>query len=227
MAEITPAISLTNYFTLDAAFGINLADETEFQQFHTVFNATGNLLCTAEWDTGDNYKNVAEYCGGVSPDIVASLATFLTTFGDVENSIEVNKIEIKFEAGKPAELTIDGHQHDTNPHLDGTLRAFDASSIIPAASGLGCPDLITVEGDVSPVSETVVFETVHVDKPGAAGTHFSGQNIRCRVSISVDYEGQPSGVTAGNWLNIILAKSSPNDDTPTSSLTAEQFIDAT
>jgi hypothetical protein len=49
--------------------------------------------------------------------------------------------------------------------------------------------------------------------------------MRCRFSLSVDYEGHPGAITAGDWLNIIVAKSNPNDDTPTATLTAEQFID--
>jgi len=132
---------------------------------------------------------------------------------------------VTFEAGIQASVEIEGHQHDDNPHVIDTLRQADVSGVIPAASGLGVPDLIVVTGDVSPVSATVSFEMEHVDKTGADGTHFTGQNMRCRVSLSIDYEGHPTGVTAGDWLNIILAKSNPNDDTPTATLTAEQWID--
>ena len=39
-----------------------------------------------------------------------------------------------------------------------------------------------------------------------------------------NYEGQISGATAGDWLNILIAKSDDNQDTPTSVLTAEQYV---
>jgi len=225
MAEIVPTIQSTNHFSLAASFGIKSSETSEFQSFNPVFDADGNYLCSAEWDTGDTFSMDADYCGGGSPDIVTALGTILSTFGDVENSGLITKLDVMFAAGIQANVKIEGHQHDTNPHVDGTLRTADCSSIIPASSGLGVPTLITVAGDVSPVNATVSFEMEHVDKPGADGVHFSGQNMRCRVSLSIDYEGQPSGVTAGDWLNIILAKSNPNDDTPTATLTAEQFVD--
>ena len=228
MAETAPTIQSNNYFGLAASFGIKAADTTEFQTFAPVFDADGNYLCSQEFDTGDNFTNEADYCGGGSPDIVTALGTLLTAFGDVATSGLVTKLDATFTAGESASVSIEGHQHDgDNPHVAGTLRTADVSGIIPASSGVGVPDLITVTGTVSPVNATVSFEMEHVDKPGASGAHFHGQNMRCRVSLSVDYEGQPSGVTAGNWINIILAKSNPNDDTPTATLTAEQFVDVT
>jgi len=225
MPELVPVITATNHFGLAASFGTKTSETSEFQSFNPVFDGDGNYLCSAEWDTGDTFSQEADYCGGASPDIVTALGTVLTTFGEVETVGPVTKLDVTFAAGIQANAKLEGHQHDTTPHLISTLRTADVSGIIPASSGLGVPALIVVAGDVSPVNATVSFEMEHVDKPGATGVHFAGQNMRCRVSLSVDYEGQPSGVTAGNWLNIILAKSNPNDDTPTATLTAEQWVD--
>lgn len=225
MAEQVPVIEATNFFSLPAAFGIKGADTTGFQTFAPVFDANGNYLCSQEFDLGDNYTNEADYCGGGSPDIVASLATFLTAFGDVEGSGLVTQNAITFTAGESASIALEGHQHDTEVHVAGTLRTADVSGIIPAGSGVGVPELIVVTGTVSPVNATVTFEMEHVDKVGADGVHFAGQNMRCHVTLSADYEGTLTGFTAGDWLNVIIAKSNPNDDTPTSTLTAEQWVD--
>jgi len=225
MAETVPVIAAQNYFDLAASFGTKTSDTTEFKSFNPVFNASGNYLCSAEYDSGDNFNQEADYCGAGSPDIVTALGTLLTTFGDVETSGVITKIDATFAAGIQAVVKVEGHQHDTNPHVDGELRTADVSGVIPASSGLGVPSLITVTGDVSPVNATVSFEMEHVDKPGATGVHFAGQNMRCRVSLSIDYEGVASSPTAGDWLNIIIASTNPNDDTPTSTLTAEQWID--
>lgn len=225
MAETVPTIASQNYFGLAASFGTKTSDTTEFQSFNPVFDADGNYLCSAEYDTGDNFNQEADYCGGGSPDIVTALGTLLTTFGEVATSGVVTKLDVTFAAGIQASVKVEGHQHDTNPHVISTLRTADVSGVIPASSGLGVPSLITVAGSVSPVNATVSFEMEHVDKPGADGIHFSGQNMRCRVSLSIDYEGVASTPTAGDWLNIIIASTNPNDDTPTSTLTAEQWID--
>lgn len=224
MAEIAPVILATNFFSLASDFGVTNATETEFQSFASRFDGSGDYLCSQEYDTGINYENEASYCGGAMPDIVTSLGVLLSTFGVVASSKQPTKIEITFEAGVGSTLKIDGHQHTDNPHL--ALNTYNCASIIPAASGVGVPALIVVAGSVSPVNATVSFEIEHIDKPGAEGTHFEGQNMRCHVTLSVDYAGQPSGVTAGDWLNVILVKSNPNDDTPTASLTGEQWIDA-
>jgi hypothetical protein len=225
MAEIVPTIESQNYFGLGVKFGTKTSEETEFQAFNPVFDADGNYLCSAEYDKGINYTQEADYCGGGAVDIVGDLGVLLSKFGDIAEEKTVTNLEVTFAAGIQAEVKVEGHQHDANPHLAGTLRQADVSGVIPAASGIGVPTLIVVAGDVSPVNATVTFEMEHVDKPGADGTHFTGQNMRCRVSLSVDYEGQPTGVTAGDWLNIIVAKSNPNDDTPTATLTCEQWID--
>ena len=225
MAETVPTIAAQNYFGLAAAFGTKTSDTTEFKSFNPVFDADGNYLCSAEYDSGDNFNQETDYCGGGSPNIVTSLGALLTDFGDVATSGVVTKLDVTFAAGIQASVKVEGHQHDTNPHIISTLRVADVSGVIPSSSGLGVPSLITVAGDVSPVNATVSFEMEHVDKPGATGTHFAGQNMRCRVALSIDYEGVASAPTAGNWLNIIIASTNPNDDTPTSTLTAEQWID--
>ena len=101
-------------------------------------------------------------------------------------------------------------------------------SAAAGGSGVGVPTLITVAGTVSPVSADLTINANHQDKVGADGAHFWGQNIGpCRVSLSVQYEGQVTSATAGNWLNIKIAKSDDNQDTPTSTVTAEQFVDRT
>ena len=225
MAETVPTIAAVNYFGLAATFGIKTSDTTEFKSFNPVFDADGNYLCSAEYDSGDNFNQEADYCGGGSPDIVTALGTALTTFGEFDTTALMTKLDVTFAAGIQATVKAEGHQHDTNPHLISTLRTADVSPVIPASSGLGVPALITVVGSVSPINATVGFEMEHVDKPGADGVHFAGQNMRCRVSLSIDYEGVASAPTAGNWLNIIIASTNPNDDTPTSTLTAEQWID--
>jgi len=223
MAEVAPIIATPNFFSLDAAFGLNAGTETVFQSFATAFDGDGNYLCSEEYDTGINYANSAKYCGGAIPDIVTSLGIMLSTFGVVVNSKQPTKLDIGFEAGVQATLDVEGHQHDDNPHT--ALNTFDCSGIIPALSGSGVPVLIVITGDADPVTASVSFEIEHIDKPGADGTHFEGQNMRCHVTLSVDYAGQPATVVSGDWLNVILVKSNPNDDTPTASVTAEQWID--
>ncbi|MCP4493405.1 MAG: hypothetical protein GY820_39775 [Gammaproteobacteria bacterium] len=223
MAELVQAVGAQNYYGLSAQFGTNDSEETPGQQFVPKFGADGDFLCSQEFDLRTDYTQTADYCDGGAPNIMTHLSTLMSTFGSVQSAKQPTKVEITFKPGEGAEVNIDGHQHTTNPHT--ALNTFNVSGIVPAGSGTGVPDIITVAGTVSPVETTITYEIEHIDKVGAAGTHFEGQNIRCHVSLSVGYSGQPSGVTAGDWLNIILVKSAPNDDTPTAALTAEQWVD--
>jgi len=227
MAEAPPTITAVDYFDASSQFKAQNSSTEEVKQFVTVIDGLGDYACSQEFDDGDTYMSEYRYCGGVSPDIDTDLSTLMSSFGLVADEKEPTEMRIHFEAGESATVTIDGHQHDTDPHISG-LDVFDCSGIIPASSGVGVPTLITVAGTVSPVSADVTINANHQDKIGAAGAHFWGQNIGpCRVSLSVNYEGQISGTTPGNWLNIIVALSDDNQETPTSTLTAEQFVDRT
>mgnify|MGYP007046954282 CR=1 FL=1 len=228
MPEVVPTIAAVNYFAAGANFHAQNHNTEELKTFNTVIAADGDYACSQEFDDGDSFMSEYQYCNAV-PSIDADLSTLISAFGNVYGSGVQTEMRIHFEAGIAATVTIDGHQHDTNPHLVATLDLFDCSGIIPAAAGIGVPTLITVAGaTASPVSADLTINANHIDKPGATGAHWHGQNVGpCRVALSVQYEGTVTSATAGNWLNIIIANSGDNQDTPTSSLTAEQFVDRT
>lgn len=223
MAETAPTITAVDYFAAGATFHEQNSSTEEMLTFAMVIKATGDYACSEEFDPGDSYMSEYKYCG---TDLDTALSTLISAFGAVADSKCPTELRVHFEAGEAAGVTIDGHQHDTDPHI--TLAAFDCSGIIPASSGTGVPALIVVTGTASPVSADLTINANHQDKVGAAGAHFWGQNIGpCKVSISVNYEGTVSAATAGNWLNIIIANSAGNQDTPTSTVTAEQYVDRT
>ena len=144
MPEVTPLITATNHFNLPASFGTKASETSEFQSFNPVFDGSGNYLCSAQYDTGDTFSQDADYCGGGAPNIVTALGRFLTEFGNVETAGIVQKLDATFAAGIQANVKIEGHQHDTNPHVLSTiaaptLRVANVSTVIPAASGLGVP----------------------------------------------------------------------------------------
>ena len=225
MAEAPPTITAVDYFASQTGFHAQNSNTEEVKRFARVIAADGDYACSVEVDDGDSFMSEYQYCNG-TPDIDTDMAAWVTAFGDVAGSGVPTELRVHFEAGETATVTIDGHQHNDEAHVVSTLAKFDVSGIIPASSGNGVPTLITVAGPVSPVSADLTINANHVDKPGATGVHFWGQNVGpCRVSISVQYEGKVTGTTAGSWLNIVTATSDDNQDTPTSTVTAEQFVD--
>jgi len=227
MAETNPVIDVSNHFSLGAKFALKSASEENVQQYRAIFGGTGNRSCSRTWSKGKQYAQAADYCGGASPDIAGDLDNILSAFGDVAGSALVTKCSIKFTAGDAAEVSVEGHQHDANPHGAGTIRTADVSDIIPASSGVGVPELIAVAGTVDAVEATITFEAEHVDKDAATGDHGQSQNIRVKATLEVSYSGTVTSATAGDWENIIIATSEENSDLPTSRVTCEQYVDVT
>jgi len=228
MPETVPTILAVDYFAAPAGFYAQDSDTQEVNTINHVMGPSGNYVCSVEVDDGDTFRSRYEYCNASTIDLDTDLGVWATAFGDMYGSGVMDTMTITFEPGKKAVVEINGHQHNDNPHLLAGLRSADVSGIIPASSGSGVPALITVStANTSAIAATLTFESGHVDKPGADGKHFYGQNITCRVSLSVSYEGTiaTAGITAGNWLNIVIAKSGRGSDKPTSALTAEQFIE--
>ena len=224
MAENVLTISTDDLFSLGAKFNTSESVENEVNELDEVMAGDGDYACSHEYDARTDYRQVAAYCGGAAPDIETDLGALLSTFGAVANSKLPTGLSIAFEAGKAAVVTVEGHQHTANPHTTG-LATFDVTGIIPASSGLGVPSLITVDGSVNPVSATVDIAMTHHDGLAADGTHGTTGQHTCRVDLSVQYEGHPSGVTAGNWLDVKIEKTKTNDGLPVATLTAHQYVD--
>ena len=225
MAELTPAISPEDYFNVPATFEVTSSSAAEDKQSNEALAANGDLFCFAEYDVKTNYTQDMVYCGGASPNIATALGTKITAFGNLETPALLTQMTVSFSAGIQATVSFEGHQHAVNPHVVSTLELASIAGAIPASSGLGVPDLIVAAGDISPIEGSVAFSCEHIDKVGADGGHFAGQNRTFKCELSVSYEGTVTGTTAGNWVDIKVTTSKENTDTPTSSLTAKQYFD--
>jgi len=224
MAENVQTISTDNLFALGEKFNTSESVETEVNELDETMAADGDYACSNEFDARTDYKQTAKYCGGVSPNIATDLGTLLSTFGAVASSKLPTNVSLEFEPGRGTVVSIDGHQHTVNPHTTG-LAVANMASLIPASSGKGVPALITVAGSVQPISATLALSFTHHDGPTGAGDHGTTGQHTFRADLTVEYEGHPSGVTAGTWLDIRLEKTKTNDGVPVCTLTAHQYVD--
>lgn len=220
--------------TTTAGFHAQGSDTEPYSTEELALASDGDKACTNTHDSGSNFTARYKYCGST---LGTNLGANLTAFGTVVGTGAAAKIPtgmtIDFPGpGQQAEITITGHNHTTNNHSASTNAAnlFSLAGIIPAGAGVGVPDLITVAGETNSVasrsSASLDFAVNHIDKEGNSG-HFVGESITCRCDLSVDYEGNASTATAGNWEQILVATSDANEDLDTSSLTAHQYLDAT
>ena len=210
MAVAVVNYEATNIFGLHANF--NTAGSTTGTPLtnHQALDELGNVACQ---------KNIADiipytqsgitYCGS---DLVGDLGTFLTQFGDVQNSILLTGLTINFTgAGGYATLDLVGHQHASNPHVAGlTVGYSDVSDFLPhevgeafvAWDGTGIPDFgidLGTPATASPSGGSVSFSfSTHDDKMDTDGSHLVGKNITPICELSLDFEGIPADNTVAD-----------------------------
>jgi hypothetical protein len=235
MADGTVDLGATDIWglTTTAGFHAQSSSTDPFSSEEVSLASDGDMACTNEHDKGNDYSTTYKYCG---TGIVASLGAKLTSFGGVVGTGAAAKIptgiSFSFSPGGQAEITITGHNHQTNNHSASTNapNVFDVSGLIPAAAGIGIPALIVAAGEAGGTASrngaSLDISMNHIDKEGNDG-HFIGESITCRADLSVDYEGVAGTTTAGSWLQILQAVADDNENPDTSSVTAHQFIDAT
>ena len=234
MSDATVALGGTDIWGLTTTAGFHAQSSTTdaYSSEELVLSAIGNKSCTNEHNKGSNYSVTYKYCGIT---LRSNIGTFATTFGKVVGTGSAAKVmtgmTLNFPGpGQQTEVTIVGHSHQTNNHSATTNppNTFNVLALIPAATGLGIPSLITVAGEsatASRMSASLDFSMNHIDKEANSG-HFVGESITCRADLSVDYEGVAGTITAGSWLQILATAADAAEDTDTSGITAHQFIDA-
>jgi len=151
------------------------------------------------------------------------LATFLTKFGDVQNSKAVTSLSINMTTGGYATIQISGHNHTANPHVAGTATGYaDVSGFVPLGDwdGFGVPDFDVTTGDnATPSSATVTFTMEHSDSNDADGNHFVGKNKTPKAELRMDFEGIPTSNTIAaletdfdEWSVTVLVDSTDTSD---------------
>jgi hypothetical protein len=203
MADAVIVIEASNPFGLHANFKTSGSAINAPLENKAINDELGNVACQLNIaDIINTTQSGVGYCG---TDVIGDLGTFLTTFGDVQNSILMNGLTINMTAGEYATFDFVGHQHDTNPHETGLLvgRA-DVSDFLPHEvaeafkdwNGFGVPDFgITTGANSSPNSATATFSMNHVDQMDEAGKHLVGKNITPRCELTMDFIGVPTSNT--------------------------------
>ncbi len=241
MAEPTVDFEATNLFGLNANFNTQTSSSTNETVNVATNDELGNVACQRNIGGVTRYTQNATYCGA---DFIGDLGTFLTEFGNVQNSILVESISIGMSAEGYATVDITGHQHDENTHVAGIDVGYaDVSDFLPHEvgeafedwDGFGVPDFgITLGDNATPQSATVSFTMNHIDKNDPQGDHFIGKSITPRCELNMDFIGIPTSNTAtlleadfdGNTNDMLdplvdsVAESDSNSDFETFSFTA-------
>ena len=211
MADASIDLQATNLFGLSANFNTQSSTTTVGTQNVATNDESGNVACQQNITEQTDYTQTATYCG---TDFITDIGTFLTEFGNVQNSLGViTQLTINMTAGDYATIEITGHNHEINPHVAGLDIGYaDVSDFLPHWEGVsppttgesfyqwdgfGVPDFgVDTGANSSPSSATVTFSMNHVDTEDEGGDHLVGKNITPRCELTLDFEGIPTSNTA-------------------------------
>ena len=197
MADASINLQASNLFSLNAAFKTQSSGTNEVTTNVTVIDETGNVSCERNLEDITNYSQSAGYCGS---DFVGNFGTFLTTFGEIQNSKAVTGITINMTAGEYCTVDIEGHNHGAKEHASVFDNAnmsvyFVAGAGFTTWDGFGVPDFGVTLGAASPSSATVTLSLNHIDQIDEAGAHLVGTNTTPRFELSMDFSGVPTSNT--------------------------------
>jgi len=227
-----PGFAATDLFSVGAEASPQTSTTSETRERSLTLAADGDKACeSSAYNVTTEYT--ADYQSCSTGSIVATLGTFLSTFGAVQDSKIITGIEITLSNKAYPSFSITGHNHASNPHTSGE-RDFDASVSIPAQIGTGItmPMLATTKqisiaatSDVTGATFSIALE--HMDTEGADGNHFDGQNRTCRVEASLTGIGVEGDVTwAADWIVDDNSDTDSNQESDTFTTSAHMYIDA-
>jgi len=221
----------TDHFGAGANFHEQRSTTTIEEKTTFILDAAGNKECETDGlDTLTRYENEYAYCNA-SPDIVTDLGVLLTEFGDLHGSAKVDELNIHFEEGQYATVTIRGHQHAESAHVDDEGLADVSGCGLPADAGFGVPLLTgqVLGADASGISLDLTFRCTHVDRTGADGNHFAGKSVTFRGDVSETFLGIPTTPEATGYSTDSKSDATGNDsnvDFDEFTYTAHKFYDA-
>lgn len=211
MADPSVDILASDLFAMHANFNPQPNTTTVALDEKTTLDAYGNGACSRT--TGDitEVTQSFTYCGS---DFMTDIGTFLTEFGNVQNSQVITSLAINMTAADYATVDITGHNHTTNAHAAGlAIGHADVSGALPDGvgeafenwDGFGVPDFeVGVGSNSTPASATITFTMNHVDEYDEAGDHFVGKNITPRSELTMDFTGIPTSNTPAS-LEVVLS----------------------
>lgn len=197
-------MSATDRFALGGNWHANKSSVKDLAVTSEVMDKYGEILAGKEYIDGEETECEYAYYGSA---LRAALED-LQMIGYIRNSILVTKVVIKAEKQKPVTMTVTGHQHDQNAHVDSVVDGEYLGYLIPhellipaEQGGWDVWDILpqTAE-DASIVSMTITLEVTHNDREGSDGLHLDGTTSAGKVTLSCEYNNPPTLDFTG-WLH--------------------------
>ena len=154
------------------------------------------------------------------------LGAAIPNLGSVEGGWLITDIAIASTHDDYPVITLTGHNHGENPHIDDRNEyALTADMIAIITGAKQAYDLAGLAGAaVCATGSTLTMSLNHIDANCDEGDHFVGQNIEAMESMSVDYVGEVGAVVIADWTNTNITINDSDGDFDSSTVTADRLL---
>ena len=116
--------------------------------------------------------------------------------GKVSGGYHMDQVQVAYTNNGWPSVTVTGHNHGTNAHVDTEMVEFSSGFALPA--GFACVDLFIDIGLTSScVSANYTLAADHTDVLGKDGEHLAGDNHGGTENVTATYYGVPTLGTEG------------------------------
>jgi len=225
MADKNVSLEASDIFSLGGNFIPQSTTKTRNVEYATMIKANGDWQVWSGIFNGiDNISATYKYSD------VTGLGAALPNVGHVSNSYLITEISLSTIYNDYPTISITGHQHTDNTHVDGmTEYAIPADmTTAPLFTGqYGAYDWAGLAaGDVCATDSTYTLSMEHQDQACADGDHWVGANLRGKEVITVNYVGVLAAYPAviAGWTVTATALNDSNSEFDKSTVTAERIV---
>jgi len=146
----------------------------------------------SELFNGSNQVSVVLKCF----DAASATELHIPVVGGVQGGFMVQTVQIVWTPQDWPTMTVTGHNHDANVHVDSEVAAYRSTFAAVAPyimKGRGIPDVFGLAATTSDYAGlTYVLTCDHEDVPDKDGAHLAGENTNGRETVTAEFWGTPT-----------------------------------
>lgn len=214
-------IEATDIFSLGGDFVAQSSSTDDQQTRASAKGANGDEVAYKEHDGKTSVS-----CTYLYKAVSGSIVVTALYIGKVSGGYHIDQIQVAYSNNNWPIVTVTGHNHDANAHVDADLVMIKPSLTLPAGFGV-CPGLFAnANADSSCISANYTLSAEHTDINGCDGNHLVGDNHGGMETVQATYYGVPTLTTTG-WVLTSDAASDSNADFDQTSINATRAVTRT
>jgi len=234
MADKNVSLLASDLFALGGSFVAQSSTKNDTAEYAAMLAANGDWI---KWS--ELFNNLYSITTVYKWNAIVGLGAALPNVGDVKNGYLITELGIATNYKDWPTITVTGHQHYANTHVDPLPQYAVPADIIAVTTGqFGGYDFLSAIGTVTTAEDICVTDSTytlgmnHIDAECSGGEHWVGTNVQGKETVNENFIGRitlPASLTVA-WLGAAgwYATTATNDDSNTdfnkSNITAERIV---